>query len=162
MTEVDKDTTHLLEEEGEVAADYLEEFLDIADLDGDIDIDIRNGRASLEVLAAPGTLTQLQGVDGEVLDALQNLTRLAVQAKTGERSRLMLDIAGFRAGQRESILTATTAAIEQVKLTQQPVEMEPANAFERKVVHDAVAQAGLHSDSHGVEPNRYVVIHVGQ
>src|ERR687890_2251792 len=150
-----------LEEEGEIAADYLEELLDIADLDGDIDIDIDHGRAAVEIVAEEASaraLSRLVGTDGEVLDALQELTRLAVQAKTGDRSRLMLDIAGYRAGRRAELLAVATEAIERVRSSGTELALEPMNPFERKVVHDAVASAGLTSDSDGVEPNRHVVI----
>lgn len=153
------DLTSRLEEEGEIAADYLEELLDIADLDGDIDLDIEHDRAAVEVIAdEPASLTHLVGQDGEVLEALQELTRLAVQAKTGERSRLMLDIAGYRAGRRTELTALAESAIERVKETGAEVALEPLNAFERKVVHDVVAQAGLSSDSRGTDPERYVVI----
>jgi spoIIIJ-associated protein len=150
-----------LEEEGEIAADYLEELLDIADLDGDIEIDVDHGRAAVEIVAdeqAARSLRRLVGEDGEVLEALQELTRLAVQAKTGERSRLMLDIAGFRARRRAELTGAASSAIEQARSSGQPVALEAMNAFERKVVHDAVAAAGMVSDSEGVEPNRRVVV----
>jgi spoIIIJ-associated protein len=151
-----------LEEEGEIAADYLEELLDIADLDGDIDIDVDHGRAAVEIVAEAGSeraLARLVGQDGEVLDALQELTRLAVQAKTGDRSRLMLDIAGFRAGRRSELLAVAAEAIATVRESGTRLALEPMNPFERKVVHDAVAAAGLTSDSDGVEPARHVVIH---
>ena len=150
-----------LEEEGEIAADYLEELLDIADLDGDIDIDIDHGRAAVEIVAEEGSeraLARLVGAEGEVLDALQELTRLAVQAKTGDRSRLMLDVAGYRAGRRAELLGVAKEAIETVRSSGTQLALEPMNPFERKVVHDAVAAAGLTSDSDGVEPNRHVVI----
>jgi spoIIIJ-associated protein len=150
-----------LEEEGEIAADYLEELLDIADLDGDIDIDVDHGRAAVEVVAEPGTeraLRRLVGTDGEVLDALQELTRLAVQAKTGDRSRLMLDVAGYRAGRKVELVAVAEEAIAEVRSSGAEKSLEPMNPFERKVVHDAVAAAGLTSDSEGVEPARYVVI----
>ncbi|WP_149203416.1 protein jag [Actinotalea subterranea] len=153
--------TRRLEEEGEIAADYLEELLDIADLDGDIDIDVDHGRAAVEIVAEAGsekTLRNLVGADGEVLDALQELTRLAVQTKTGERSRLMLDIAGFRAGRKAELAEVARAAIAEVKASGAPVALEPMNPFERKVVHDVVAEAGLVSDSDGVEPSRHVVV----
>ena len=153
--------TRRLEEEGEVAADYLEELLDIADLDGDIDIDIDHGRAAVAIVAEDGSerwLSRLVGTDGGVLDALQELTRLAVQAKTGERSRLMLDVAGFREGRRVELTVLAEEAIGQVRAQGTPVTLEPMNPFERKVVHDAVAAAGLSSESEGVEPTRRVVI----
>lgn len=150
-----------LEEEGEVAADYLEELLDITDLDGDIDIDVENGRASVAIVAegsADRQLRRLVGAKGEVLEALQELSRLAVQAATGERSRLMLDIAGFRAARRRSLEDVGARACQEVQRGGQPVRLEPMTAFERKVVHDVVAAAGLRSESEGEEPNRRVVI----
>ena len=154
----EKDRITQLEEEGEIAADYLEELLDIADLDGDIDIDVDNGRAPLEVVADPGVLDRLVGADGQVLDALQELTRLAVQSETGERSRLMLDIAGFRAARRSQLQALTEEAIARVRATGRPQRLEPMNPFERKVCHDVVAAAGLVSESEGQEPRRFVVV----
>lgn len=153
--------TARLEEEGEVAADYLEELLDIADLDGDIDLDIQHDRAAVEIVSedAPRGLDVLVGRDGQVLEALQDLTRLAVQAKTGERSRLMLDVAGFRADRRRQLETVASDAVARVRASGESASLESMNAFERKVVHDAVAAAGLISDSAGVEPERYVVIY---
>jgi len=153
-------STDRLDEEGEVAADYLEELLDIADIDGDIDIDVENGRAAVEIVAEEGGrgLSRLVGADGEVLDALQELTRLAVQVKTGERSRLMLDIAGHRAARKAELVRQAEEIIARVKESGESAALEPMNPFERKVVHDAVAAAGLVSDSEGVEPSRYVVI----
>ncbi|WP_435737773.1 R3H domain-containing nucleic acid-binding protein [Cellulosimicrobium sp. PMB13] len=152
-----------LEEEGEIAADYLEELLDIADLGGDIDIDVEHDRAAVEIVADDDSeLGVLVGEDGEVLEALQELTRLAVQARTGERSRLMLDVAGFRAQRRRELTVLAEDAIARVRDAGTSVTMEPLNAFERKVVHDAVAAAGLRSDSEGTEPQRYVVIHPAQ
>ena len=149
-----------LEEEGEVAADYLEELLDIVDLDGDIDIDVENGRASVAILTEGGDrqLRSLVGPRGEVLEALQELARLAVQAKTGERSRLMLDVAGYRASRRRSLEDVAARAVAEVRRTGAAVRLEPMNAFERKVVHDAVAEAGLSSESEGVEPSRRVIV----
>jgi len=151
-----------LEEEGDVAADYLEELLDIADLDGDIDIDVEDGRASLSVVAEPESavgLRRLVGEQGQVLEALQELTRLAVQARTGQRSRLMLDVAGYRAERRADLEEQARAVVEQVRADGAPVRLDPMNPFERKVVHDVVAAAGLLSDSEGVEPQRRVVVH---
>jgi spoIIIJ-associated protein len=152
-----------LEQEGEIAADYLEALLDIADLDGDIDMDVEGGRASVSVIPAEGDeaagdLDRLVGRDGEVLEALQELTRLAVHRETGERSRLMLDIAGFRAQRRRDLAQQATEAVEKVKETGEPVKMAPMTPFERKVVHDTVAEAGLRSESEGEEPQRCVVV----
>jgi len=156
---VEPSPTKRLEEEGEIAADYLEELLDIADLDGDIEIDVENDRAAVEIVAEdPAALRHLAGPDGEVLEALQELTRLAVQTRTGERSRLMLDVAGYRAARRVELVALAASAIAKVKETGKELAMDPLNAFERKVVHDQVAAAGLTSDSRGVEPQRYVVV----
>lgn len=156
--------TRRLEAEGDVAADYLEELLDIADIDGDIDIDIDHGRAAVEIVSegeSDRRLRRLVGDEGEVLDALQELTRLAVQARTGDRSRLMLDVAGHRQARRTALTELAREAIAQVQTSGQDVSLEAMNPFERKVVHDAVAEAGLVSDSEGVEPNRRVVIRTG-
>ncbi len=152
-----------LELEGDIAADYLEELLDIADLDGDIDLDVDGGRASVAIVAEQGSerwLRALVGEEGEVLNALQDLTRLAVQTKTGERSGLMLDVAGFRQERRNALAQLAKEAIKRAQDTGESVEMEPMNPFERKVVHDVVAEAGLVSESEGVEPNRRVVIRI--
>lgn len=155
----DKDRIKQLEEEGDIAADYLEELLDIADLDGDIEIDVENDRASVEIIAEdPASLERLVGEDGEVLDALQELTRLAVQTETGERSRLMLDVAGFRAARRAELEAITEEAITRLRATGESQRLAPMNPFERKVCHDVVAAAGLVSESEGAEPNRCVVI----
>jgi spoIIIJ-associated protein len=150
------DRVSRLEQEGDIAADYLEELLDIADLDGDLDIDVEADRAAVSIVGAD--LSQLVGRDGKVLEALQELTRLAVYRETGERSRLMLDISGFRADKRTRLtqLGAETAA--EVARSGEPVSLEPMSPFERKIVHDAVAAAGLRSESAGVEPRRYVVV----
>src|SRR5437899_3295249 len=146
---------HRLEQEGEIAADYLEGLLDIADLDGDIDMDVEADRAIVSIVG--GDLDDLVGRDGVVLDALQELTRLAVMRETGERSRLMLDVSGFRAKRREVLTELAQTTVAEVKATSQPVKLKPMTPFERKVVHDAVAAAGLRSESEGVEPQRYVV-----
>ena len=151
-----------LEEEGEVGADYLEELLDIADLGGDIDIDIDHGRASIAVVASEEgderELADLVGRDGEVLEAVQELTRLAVQARTGNRSRLMLDINGYRADRRTELTKVAQEAVTKVLTSGEAVSLEPMNPFERKVCHDVVAAAGLVSESEGAEPHRYVVV----
>ncbi len=150
------DTLSRLEREGDIAADYLEGLLDIADLDGDIDMDVEGDRAMVSIVGAD--LHQLVGANGEVLDALQELTRLAVLRETGERSRLMLDIAGFRAQRKADLTELGREAAERVRASGEPVALEPMSPFERKVVHDAVAAAGLVSESEGEEPRRYVVV----
>ena len=153
-------TVSRLEEEGEIGADYLEELLDIADLGGDIDID--HGRASIAVVASEEgderELADLVGRDGEVLEAVQELTRLAVQARTGNRSRLMLDINGYRADRRTELTKVAQEAVTKVLTSGEAVSLEPMNPFERKVCHDVVASAGLISESEGAEPHRYVVV----
>ncbi|WP_047868350.1 R3H domain-containing nucleic acid-binding protein [Nocardiopsis sp. RV163] len=145
-----------LENEGDIAADYIEGLLDIADFDGDIDMDVEGDRAMVSVVGA--TLDELIGEKGEVLEALQELTRLAVHRATGERSRLMLDIGGYREDRRKVLFQVGTDAANKAKETGQTQPLEPMTPFERKVVHDAVAAAGLHSESEGEEPNRYVVV----
>lgn len=145
-----------LENEGDIAADYIEGLLDIADFDGDIDVDVDGDRVLVSVVGA--TLDELIGDNGEVLESLQELTRLAVHRATGERSRLMLDIGGFREERRKVLYQVGADAVNKAKESGKPYSLEPMTPFERKVVHDAVADAGLRSASEGEEPNRYVVV----
>jgi len=149
-----------LEHEGDVAADFLESLLDIADLDGDLEVNVEGDRAAVSIVDSEDgpAPKRLVGTGGVVLEALQELTRLAVQAETGDRSRLMLDIAGHRAGRRAELVALARAATDRVKESGEREELEPMSAFERKVVHDEVLAAGLASESDGAEPNRYVVI----
>lgn len=155
-----RDRTEELEREGEIAADFLEKLLDIADLDGDIDVDVDGDRAAVAIVdSEEGRIPRrLVGEDGKVLDALQELTRMAVQAATGERSRVMLDIAGHRAERRDSVLAISRDVIAEVEETGESRSLEPMSAFERKVVHDEVLRAGLSSESEGSEPGRFVVV----
>ena len=141
--------------EGDIAGDYLERLLDILDLDGDIDTYVENGRAHVSIVTDNQTLV---GDDGKVLEALQELSRLAVMTETGHRSRLMLDVAGFRENRRKELAILATEAVQSVKESGEPVSLAPMNPFERKIVHDVVADAGLFSESDGVEPRRHVVI----
>lgn len=153
--EVDGDD--LLVREGDVAGDYLERLLDILDVDGDIDLDVEGDRASVAIVG--GRLDQLVGSDGAVLEALQELTRLAVAQATGVRSRLMLDVGGFRSRRRTELTSLAGEAARRVASSRQPERLAPMNPFERKVVHDVVAAvAGVHSESEGEEPNRRVVV----
>nr|WP_262851551.1 R3H domain-containing nucleic acid-binding protein [Mumia quercus] len=145
-----------LENEGDIAADFLEELLDIADLDGDLDMDVEGNRAAVSLVG--GDLGMLVGRDGEVLEALQELTRLAVYRETGERSRLMLDVDGFRARRRDVLTRLAEESIAKVRESGEELRLDPMSPFERKVVHDAVAAAGLTSESEGQEPHRRVVI----
>lgn len=144
-----------LEVEGDIAADYLEELLDIADLDGDIDTYVEGGRAQVSIVTEGD---QLVGKNGEVLDALQELARLVVMTETDHRSRLMLDIAGHRDRRRSELTILAKDAIAEVKQSGEAVRLAPMNPFERKIIHDLVAEAGLVSESEGVEPKRRVVI----
>ena len=147
-----------LDKEGDIAADYLEELLEIADLDGDIDMDVEGDRAMVSI--SGGKLSHLIGQRGSVLDALQELTRLAVTRETGDRSRLMLDIEGHRAERRVELTQIGTNSVEDAKASGAPVKLKPMNPFERKIVHDAVAAAGGTSTSEGEEPNRRIVVTV--
>ena len=145
-----------LELESEIAADYIEGLLDVADLDGDIDMDVEGERAFVSVVGA--TLDELVGQRGEVLEALQELTRLAVHRQTGMRTRMMLDVGGYRQRRRTELAETGRDAADEVKRTGEPKRLWPMNPFERKIVHDAVADAGLRSESEGEEPNRRVVV----
>jgi YidC/Oxa1 family membrane protein insertase len=150
-----------LDHEGDIAADFLEEFLDILDMDGDIDISVEAGRAKVAIVSPEGPSTDLKrlvGSKGKVLEALQDLTRLAVQTETGEISRLVLDVAEYRAGQRVRIEEMAREVVVKVKANGEPTALTPMNAFERKIVHDVVLAAGLESESEGEEPDRFVVV----
>jgi spoIIIJ-associated protein len=143
--------------EGDVAGDYLERLLDILDVDGDIDLDVEGDRASVAIVG--GRLNDLIGPDGATLEALQELTRLAVAQSTGVRSRLMLDVGEFRAKRRADLTTLAGETARRVVSSGQPERLSPMNPFERKVVHDVIASvAGVHSESEGEEPNRRVVV----
>ena len=155
-TEAPLSAAEQLEQEGEIAADYLEELLEIADLDGDIDMDVEGDRATVSIVGAD--LPQLVGDNGEVLEALQELTRLAVYRETGERSRLMLDVSGHRARRRTELEALAAEVVARVQESGQRESLTAMSPFERKVVHDAVAAAGLTSESEGVEPRRRVVV----
>jgi spoIIIJ-associated protein len=167
MTDIDTEATEAkstkreetLVNEGEIAADYLEELLDIADLDGDIDTFVEGRRAHVSILTDTDVLI---GKDGATLEALQELCRLAVMTETGHRSRLMLDIGGHREKRRAELQLLAKEAIAEVKQSGEPARLAPMNPFERKIVHDEVAAAGLVSESEGEEPNRRVVISVAE
>ena len=151
------DGADLLVREGDVAGDYLERLLDILDVDGDIDLDVEGDRASVAIVG--GDLADLVGTDGAVLEALQELTRLAVAQSTGVRSRLMLDISGFRARRRADLTSLAAETARRVASSGQPERLSAMNPFERKVVHDVISGiSGVHSESEGEEPNRRVVV----
>jgi spoIIIJ-associated protein len=149
--------TDLLVQEGDIAGDYLERLLDIADVDGDIDMDVEGNRAVVAIVG--DGLDALVGSHGQVLDALQELTRLAVVQQTGVRSRLMLDVGGYRARRRAELTEIGTRTAQRVLDSREPVKLAPMTPFERTVVHDAIAAVeGVHSESEGVEPERRVVV----
>ncbi|MDO5618975.1 Jag family protein [Kocuria sp.] len=157
----DDDALDPLVEEGEVAADYLEELLDLADLDGDIDIEVRNGRTYLSVVTEDGSsedLNILVGKNGQVLDSLQELVRLAVLANTEHRSRLVLDIAGHREQRADKLRDMALQAVEEARTSGRSVHLEPLSPYERKIVHDVVAESGLHSESEGEGAGRHIVV----
>ncbi|MCQ9368684.1 single-stranded DNA-binding protein [Brevibacterium sp. 50QC2O2] len=152
--------SQLLVEEGDIAADYLEEFLDIADIDGDIDIDVADNRPEVAIVCEDDdhNLSTLVGRNGQVLSALQELTRLAVQASTGQRSWLMLDIDGYRDSRKVELRRRADEVIEQVRESGESYSFQPMNSFERKIIHDRVSKAGLASDSAGEGDARHVVV----
>jgi len=143
--------------ESEIAADYVEGLLDILDYDGDIDELVQNGRPMVEVVG--GRLSALVGQRGATLEALQELTRLAIFRQTGTPSRLLLDVGGYRASRRKELGAIAKNAAEKVKEYGEPVRLEPMSAFERKCVHDVInALPGVASESEGVEPSRRIVV----
>lgn len=150
-----------LEEEGEIAADYIEELLDTADIDGDIDIEVRDGRTYVSVVTEDDQNAELEalvGPKGEVLDSLQELVRLTVLSATERRSRLVLDVAGYREERAGALREMAQQAVTQVQSTGDSVHLDPLSAYERKIIHDAVAEAGLISESEGEGAGRHIVI----
>jgi spoIIIJ-associated protein len=149
-----------LEEEGDVAADYLEELLDIADIDGDIDIEVRNGRTYISIVSDEESdgLKDLVGHDGEVLEALQELTRLSVLSATENRSRLVLDITGYREERGGELSRIAADAVARVKSDGGTVALAPMGAYERKIVHDVIADLGFVSESEGEGAARHIVV----
>jgi spoIIIJ-associated protein len=149
--------------ESEIAADYVEGLLDILDYDGDIDELVVSGRPVVEVVegsdGAGRRLQALVGQRGATLEALQELSRLAVFRQTGSPSRLLLDVGGYRALRRKELGAIAKNAAEKVKEYGEAVRLEPMSAFERKCVHDVInALAGVESESEGVEPSRRIVV----
>ncbi|MDQ0736656.1 Jag family protein [Arthrobacter agilis] len=150
-----------LDEEGDVAADYLEELLDIADIDGDIDIEVRSGRTYISIVSedtSDAGLSSLVGHDGEVLEALQELTRLSVLTATDSRSRLVLDVDGYRDRRSRELTKIAQDTVAEVKETGEDVALAPMSAYERKIVHDVVADLGFVSESEGEGPARHIVV----
>ena len=161
MSQDDVKSIDQLNEEADIAADYLEGLLDIADYEGDIEMGVRNNRPTVQIVADDDTdIKHLIGRNGEVVDALQQLTRLAVQQKTGERSHLIVDVDGFLKRKRQHLRDVALDAIDAVKESGEPMDLKPMNSFERKVVHDVVRDEGMKSRSHGEEPHRYVTVYL--
>ena len=161
MAQDDVTSIDQLNEEADIAAEYLEGLLDIADYEGDIEMGVRNNRPTVQIVADDDTdIKHLIGRNGEVVDALQQLTRLAVQQKTGERSHLIVDVDGFLKRKRQHLRDVALDAIDAVKESGEPMDLKPMNSFERKVVHDVVRDEGLKSRSHGEEPHRYVTVYL--
>ena len=161
MAQYDVKSIDQLNEEADIAADYLEGLLDIADYEGDIEMGVRNNRPTVQIVADDDTdIKHLIGRNGEVVDALQQLTRLAVQQKTGERSHLIVDVDGFLKRKRQHLRDVALDAIDAVKESGEPMDLKPMNSFERKVVHDVVRDEGLKSRSHCEEPHRYVTVYL--
>ncbi|HJF17836.1 MAG TPA: hypothetical protein K8U78_01500 [Aeriscardovia aeriphila] len=158
---MDDEELEELNEEADIAADYLEGLLDVLDYDGDIELGVRNGRPLVQIVADDDTdIKQLIGKDGEVVEALQRLARLAVQQKTGERSGLIVDVDGFLARKRRHLRNLALDAVDDVREDGEPVTLEDMNAYERKIIHDIVRQEGLKSRSHGDEPHRHVTVYL--
>lgn len=161
MSQTGDKTIDQLNEEADIAADYLEGLLDIADYDGDIEIGIRNDRPLVQIVADDNAdIKNLIGKNGSVVDALQQLTRLAVQQKTGERSRLIVDVDGYLKRKRQHLRDLALDAIDDARESGEAVDLDPMNSFERKVIHDIVREEGLKSRSHGEEPHRYVTVYM--
>ena len=157
----DEKTMDQLNDEADIAADYLEGLLDIVDYEGDIELGVRNNRPMVQIVADDDSdIKHLIGRHGEVVDALQRLTRLAVQQKTGERSHLIVDVDGFLKRKRQHLRDVALDAVDEVRETGEPVNLKPMNSFERKVIHDVVREEGLKSRSHGEEPHRYVTVYM--
>ncbi len=161
MAHDEEKTIDQLNEEADIAADYLEGLLDIVDYEGDIEMGVRNNRPTVQIVADDDTdIKHLIGRNGEVVDALQQLTRLAVQQKTGERSHLIVDVDGYLKRKRQRLHDIALDAIDEVHETGEPVDLKPMNSFERKIVHDVVREEGMKSRSHGEEPHRYVTVYL--
>lgn len=146
-----------LEEEGEIAADYIEELLDITDLDGDIEIDARGGRAYVSVTSPENDNLRILAKP-DTVNALQELTRIAVQTKTGSFSRLILDVGGSREARVAELTVLVVKATERIEAGAQSAALPPMSSYERKLVHDVVAERGFVSQSEGEGRDRHTVI----
>lgn len=161
MVDDEEKTIDQLNDEADIAADYLEGLLDIIDYEGDIELSVHNGHPTVEIVADDDKdIKNLIGHHGEVVNALQLLSRLAVQERTGERSRLIVDVDGYLARRRKHLEDVALDAVDEVRESGDPVSLRYMNSFERKIVHDIVRAEGLKSRSHGVEPKRYVTVYL--
>jgi spoIIIJ-associated protein len=141
----------------DIAADYIEGFLDIADLDGDLEIAQSNGRDYVSVVSGEGDdLSALSKADS--VAALQELTRIAVHSKTGEFSRLILDIAGSRDARSKELERLVDRAVERIEGGASSAALPPMSSYERKLVHDFVSERGFVSNSEGEGSDRHTVI----
>ncbi|ARJ07086.1 hypothetical protein GCM10010988_24440 [Cnuibacter physcomitrellae] len=161
MTETDVTETETVDaavqDDGDIAADYIEELLDICDIDGDIDIEVRDGRTYVSVVASGDSNLHVLS-NPETVTALQELTRLAVQAKTGEFSRLILDVGGSRDARQRELEAMVDRAIGQLDAGAEEAHLEPMSSYERKLVHDIAAGRGFGSESEGEGRDRHTVI----
>ena len=153
-------TVEELEQEGDVAADFLEGLLDIADIDGDLDLDVRAGRAYVSVEAPAGGSVALIAAP-DTVQALQELTRIAVQNRTGRFSRLILDIGGSRDARQHQLEALVDRAIARIEEGASQASLPAMWSYERKVVHDIVAERGFVSESYGEGADRHTVIRRG-
>ena len=150
-------TENELEKEGEIAADFIEEFLDLADLDGDLEIEFKQERVYLTV-DSEGESNLGKVSDPEIVNAIQEITRLAVQSKTGEMSRLILDIAGSRDAKAKQLKDLVEKTLAKLEETDKEQHLKPMSSYDRKLVHDMVAEAGMVSESEGQGRDRHIVI----
>lgn len=145
-------------DEADIAGDYLEELLDIADIDGDFDIDEGNGRVLIAITSEEEDSNLSKLGDPETVEALQQLTRLAVQAETGEFSRVILDVAGSREARRAELAVLVNSAFEKLEAGAATAALPPMSSYERKIVHDLAAEKGLTSESEGEGRDRHPIL----
>lgn len=156
ITERTEPTAEQLENEGDLAADFIEELLDIADIDGDLNLDVRQGRAYVSVESDDASIGVLS--DPDTVQALQEITRLAVQSKTGSFSRLILDVGGSRDARRRQLEKLVDAAVVKLDEGASQASLPSMSSYERKLVHDIVADRNLVSESYGEGADRHTVI----
>ncbi|MFB3739511.1 MAG: RNA-binding cell elongation regulator Jag/EloR [Candidatus Velamenicoccus archaeovorus] len=152
----------LVEEQGEVAADFLEGLLERMGIPASIEPGMRDGIMYVDVLGEgpdDEDMGLLIGRHGATLDALQELTRIVVSHRTGERCRVIVDVEDYRKRRRSRLVSRAREMARRVAKTGREEELEPMPPYERKIVHDTVAEVpGAQSSSVGEEPERRVVI----